>query len=91
MRYTEQNAGERLGSAGQPFWTLPAFRQEVHTRTRLGAPATMARIRWMLGFQRRFVRRCEWLTRMPTRGRLPHTSHTADMTTSLAKNGNGKG
>lgn len=33
----------------------------------------------MFGFQRRFVRRCEWLTRMPTRGRLPHTSQTADM------------
>jgi hypothetical protein len=32
-----------------------------------------------LGFQRRFVRRWEWLTRMPTRGRFPHTSHTADI------------
>jgi hypothetical protein len=55
------------------------LRQEVQTRTRLGAPATTARIFWMLGDQRRFVRRWEWLTRMPTRGRFPHTSHTADI------------
>jgi hypothetical protein len=51
----------------------------VQTRTRFGAPATTARIFWMLGLQRRFVRRWEWLTRMPTRGRFPQTSHTADI------------
>ncbi len=40
-------------------WTLPAFRHEVHTLRRLGVPATTARTRWMFGFQRRLVRRCE--------------------------------
>jgi hypothetical protein len=33
----------------------------------------------MLGLQRRFVRRWEWLTRMPTRGRFPQTLQTADI------------
>ena len=31
----------------------------------------------MFGFQRRLVRRCEWLTLMPHDGFLPHISHTA--------------
>ena len=38
---------------------MPAFRQEVHTLSRLGVLPTIARNVWMLGFQRRFVRRCE--------------------------------
>jgi hypothetical protein len=59
------------------------LRQEVQTRIRFGAPATTARIFWMFGFQRRFVRRWEWLTRIPTWGRFPQTSHTADIGTSL--------
>ncbi len=43
--------------------TLPALRQEVHTLRRFGVEPTMARTRWMFGFQRRFVRRweCEML------------------------------
>jgi DAK2 domain fusion protein YloV len=48
----------------------------VQTCTRLGAPFTRARTRWMLGFQRRFVRRWEWLIFMPNEGCFPHTSHT---------------
>jgi hypothetical protein len=40
---------------GQRLVTLPAFRQEVHTLSRFGVPATIARTRWMFGFQRRFV------------------------------------
>jgi hypothetical protein len=32
----------------------------------------------MLGFQRRRVRRCEWLTDMPKPGPLPQTSQVAD-------------
>ena len=40
----------------------------------------MARTRWMFGFQRRLVRRCEWLTLMPNCGFLPHTSQTDAMT-----------
>jgi hypothetical protein len=51
----------------------------VQTRIRFGAPATTARTFWMFGSQRRFVRRWEWLTRMPTWGRFPQTSQTADI------------
>src|SRR5687767_4312886 len=54
--------------------------QDVHTCSRLGEPFTMARTRWMFGFQRRLVWRCEWLTFEPKEGCLPHTSHTAAMT-----------
>src|SRR5581483_7955275 len=61
------------------FCTLPAFRHEVQTRMRLGDPFTRARTRWMLGFQRRFVRRWEWLIAIPKDGCLPHTSQTAGM------------
>src|SRR5436190_12589309 len=53
---------------------------DVQTWSRLGDPFTMARTRWMLGFQRRLVRRCEWLMLMPNEGCLPHTSQTAAMT-----------
>src|SRR3954466_2876438 len=54
--------------------------QPVQTCRRRGEPLTMARTRWMFGFQRRFVRRCEWLMLMPNEGCLPHTSQTAAMT-----------
>ena len=50
--------------------------QDVHTFTRRGAPFTSARTRWMFGFQRRRVRRWEWLTDIPNDGRFPQTSHT---------------
>ena len=40
---------------------FPALMQLVHTLRRLGAPFTSARTRWMLGFQRRLVRRWLWL------------------------------
>jgi hypothetical protein len=33
----------------------------------------------MLGFQRRLVRRWEWLIDIPKEGCFPHTSHTAGM------------
>ena len=72
------------------FCTLPAFRQEVHTWSRLGVPSTMARTRWTLGFQRRFVRRCEWLRRMPNCGFLPQTSQT-DAIEDHLRNGLGNG
>src|SRR5690606_25537509 len=42
-------------------------------------PLTSARTRWMFGFQRRFVRRCECDTDMPHEGFLPQTSHTEAM------------
>jgi hypothetical protein len=58
---------------------LPARMQEVQTLKRRGLPPTMARTRWMLGYQRLLVRRCEWLTLIPTDECLPQTSQTAAM------------
>src|SRR5262245_26767127 len=55
----------------------------VHTLMRRAEPPIKARTRWMLGFQRRFVRRWECDTDMPQEGRLPHTSHTAAMIDAL--------
>src|SRR5947209_2214360 len=52
----------------QGFCTLPALRHDVHTWMRRGAPFTSARTRCTLGFHRRFVRRCEWLSRIPNCG-----------------------
>jgi hypothetical protein len=49
---------------------------DVQTETRLGLPATIARTRWMFGFQRRLLRRWEWLTRIPKDGCLPQISQT---------------
>src|SRR3954451_21966496 len=54
---------------------------EVHTSSFLGVLPTMARTVWMLGFQRRRVRRWEWLTDMPKPGPLPQTSQFADTVT----------
>src|SRR5215469_3173472 len=50
--------------------------QEVQTCRRFGVPDTIARTVWMLGFQRRRVRRCECETLLPKPGLLPHTSQT---------------
>src|SRR5215470_1363609 len=57
--------------------TFPALMQDVHTCSRLGVPSTVARTTWMLGFQRRGVRRCEWETLLPKPGLLPQMSQTA--------------
>src|SRR6056297_1443311 len=54
---------------------LPDLMHPVQALTRLVAPFTDARTRWMFGFQRRLVRRCECDTDMPHEGPLPHTSH----------------
>jgi hypothetical protein len=51
--------------------------QEVHTLSRLGLPDTIARTRWMFGFQRRLVFFFDQGTLWPNPGLLPHTSHTA--------------
>ena len=59
--------------------TLPALMQRVQTFMRLVVVPTWTRIRWMFGFQRRFVRRCEWLKLMPKIGFLSHTSQTLAM------------
>ena len=68
---------------------LPARMQDVHTCIRLGLPFTSARTRWMLGFQRRLVRRWEWLMFMPNEGRFPQTSQTAAMTRTLQQDRSG--
>jgi hypothetical protein len=52
--------------------------QDVQTPSFFGVLPTIARTVWMLGFQRRRVRRCEWLTDMPKPGPLPQTSQVAD-------------
>src|SRR4030095_323307 len=78
LRYTDATVGRDV-RPGQwaSLVTLPDLMQPVQADTRLGAPSTSARTRWMLGFHRRLVRRCEWLTLMPHDGCLPHTSQTA--------------
>lgn len=63
--------------------TLPDRMQEVHTLRRFGVPSTRARTRWMLGSQRRLVRRWEWLMFIPNDGFLPQSSHTAAMTADV--------
>ena len=52
-------------------WTLPAFRQLVQTYSRFGAPFTSAFTRCTFGSNRRFVRWCEWDTRLPKNGFFP--------------------
>ena len=51
----------------------------MQTFTRLGEPSIMARTRWMFGFHRRGLRRCEWDTCMPKNGFFPQMSQTAAM------------
>src|SRR5262249_53357963 len=64
-------------AASQARETLPALMQDVHTFRRLVLPPPAGTRRvWMLGFQRRLVRRCEWDTLWPKPGPLPQTSHT---------------
>jgi hypothetical protein len=53
--------------------------QPVQTLMRVGVPEMSARTRWMLGSQRRLVRRCEWETFMPNDGFLPQISQTDAM------------
>ena len=57
--------------------TLPALMQDVQTLSRLGLPATMARTRWIFGFQRRLVFFFDQGTLWPKPGPFPQTSHTA--------------
>jgi hypothetical protein len=50
---------------------------EVQTLSRFGVRPTTARTRWMFGFQRRDVRRCECEMLLPKPGPLPQTSQLA--------------
>jgi hypothetical protein len=64
--------------------TLPALMQDVQTRIRRLVPPAVVRTIWMLGFQRRGVRRWEWEMLLPNPGALPQISQTADTGCSLA-------
>ena len=57
--------------------TLPALMHEVQAFTRFGVPPTTVRTRWMFGFQRRDVRRCENEMLLPKLGPLLQTSQLA--------------
>lgn len=65
--------------------TLPALMQLVQTFILRVVPPTWTRILWMLGFQRRLVRRCEWLTLIPKEGRLSQISQTEAIVGSLGR------
>ena len=78
-RGVRSGSGRRLVVRRGGLVTLPARMHEVHTWRRFGAPSTKARTRCTLGFHRRLVRRCEWLTFMPNEGFLPQMSHTDAM------------
>ena len=52
----------------------------AHVEPLRASRSTMARTFCTFGFQRRLVRRCEWLMRIPNCGFLPHTSQTDAMT-----------
>ena len=70
-----------MGQLAQPARTTrPALMHFVQAFSRLGAPFTTARTRWMFGSHRRFDRRCEWETFIPKPGVFPQMSQTAAMT-----------
>ena len=66
----------RFGSG--PMVTPAGVSRAVHVYST--RPSTSARTRWMFGFQRRLVRRCECDTDMPHEGFLPQISHTEAIT-----------
>ena len=66
--------------------TLLALMHFVHTESLLGAPLTTARMRWMLGFQRRRLRRWECEMLFPNPGDLPQISHTEAITAPRVAN-----
>ena len=65
-----------LSSNQMARWIFPERRQRVQTLTRFTSPSTMARTRWMFGYQRRFVFKWEWATFMPLIGPLLQISQT---------------
>ena len=62
---------------------MPALMQDAQTCIRLRFPDTTACTVWMFGSQRRFVRRCEWLSCLEKYGDFPQISHVADMPTMV--------
>ena len=81
--YARRVIREVLGAKCYARVTLPALMHEVHTFIRLGVAPTRVRTRWMLGFQRRLVRRCECEMLCPKPGPLPQTSQVAATVHSL--------
>jgi hypothetical protein len=55
----------------------------VHTLTYFGRPSTIARTRWRLGNQRRFVTLWAWEILLPLIGPLPQISHRCAMSELL--------
>ena len=58
---------------------FPERMQRVQTDMRLGPFAVWTLMVCRLGRVRFLVLRCEWLTFIPTSGRLPQISHTRDI------------
>lgn len=84
FRHRDEYACLDFQSAQEARATLPALMHEVHTFSRLGVLPTNARTRWMFGFQRRLVLRCEWETLCPKLGLFPQISQfAATMTPSV--------
>ena len=77
--------GASWRSGLQGLATLPALMQAAQAFTRWGVPPILVRIRWMFGFQRRLVRRCECEMLCPKLGPLPQTSQLAATVHSFRK------
>ena len=65
--------------------TLPERMQDVHTRSVLGTPPTMACTRRKLGFQRRLLTLWAWLILFPYAGPLPQISQANAIATPRYK------
>ncbi len=70
-RATEDAAPRSADGVLEGLLTLPAFRQRVHTYTRLGAAPTRIRTFCRFGSKRRLVATIEWLRLLPNAGPLP--------------------
>lgn len=64
--------------------TFPALRQDVQTCIRVRFPLMIGCTVWMLGSQRRLVRRCEWLSCLEKYGDFPQISQVAGMDMMVA-------
>src|SRR6478752_6144472 len=79
----QHEAPDTAGVRGSVEWsggqrvTLPAFRQPVHTLSRVRVPLTVARTRWMLGSKRRLVIFFDHGRLLPKPGFLAQMSQTA--------------
>ena len=60
------------------------MRQDVQTCIRLRLPLMTGCTVWMFGSQRRFVRRCEWLSCLEKYGDFPQISQVAGMDMMVA-------